>query len=76
MHEEIGGEGAERDEVGVREIDLYEHAVNQRQAQRHQNIETSENDAVDRLLEDDRCCHRRGQFHFRLVHDMSGLVSM
>ena len=32
MHEEIGGEGTERDEVGVREIDLHEHAVNQRQA--------------------------------------------
>ena len=32
MHEKIGGEGPERDKVGVREIDLHEHAVDQRQA--------------------------------------------
>ena len=51
MHEEIGGEGAERDEIRVREIDLDQHAVDQREAQRHQHIEASENDAVDRLLE-------------------------
>src|SRR5262249_34166597 len=59
MHEKVGGEGAERDKIGVREIDLHEHAVDQRQAERHQNVETSEYDAVDRLLQDDRCCHRR-----------------
>src|SRR6185369_11281399 len=57
MHEKIGGEGPERYEIGVREIDLHEHAVDQRQAQRHQDVQTSENNAVDRLLQDDRCCH-------------------
>jgi hypothetical protein len=32
MHEKVGGEGTERDKIGVREIDLHEHAVDQRQA--------------------------------------------
>jgi hypothetical protein len=32
VHEKIGGEGTERDKIGMRKVDLHEHAVDQRQA--------------------------------------------
>ena len=50
-------ERAERDEISVREVDLDQHAVNQREAQSNQHIQASEYDAVDRLLRDDRRSH-------------------
>ena len=57
VHEEIGGERAERDEIRMREVDLDQHAVDQREAESHQHIQATENDAVDRLLRDDRRRH-------------------
>src|SRR5206468_9321769 len=57
LDEEISGERAERHEVRMREVDLDQHAVDQREAQSNQHIQASEYDAVDRLLRDDRRGH-------------------
>src|SRR5262249_33927041 len=54
MHEEIGGERAERHDIGMGEIDLDQDAVNKRQPQRHQDVKAAEDQTVDALLQDDR----------------------
>ena len=65
MREEIGGERAQRHDVGVRKVDLDQHAVNEGEPQRDKHVEAPHDDAVDPLLEDDgqhagRISSRRG----------------
>src|SRR3984893_11017035 len=54
MGEEIGRERAERDDVGVGEIDLHQHAVDQGQPECDQHVEAAEHEPVDALLQGDR----------------------
>ena len=69
MGEEIRRECAERDEIRMGKIDLDEHAVDERQPQRHQDVEAAEDEAVDPLLQPQR--QEVGQ---RLFQDPSGWV--
>ena len=46
----IDGIAAQHDESAMREIDDVEHAPDQRHAERHQAIETAQQDAVDEDL--------------------------
>ena len=63
LGDEIGGEGTERDDVGVGEVDLNENAINQSEAKRDQNIEAAHNNPINPLLQDD-------------VHHFAGLVPL
>ena len=73
--EEIGREGPDGDDVGMREIDLDQHAVDEREPQCHEHVEAAEDDAVDALLQRDRQ-HAWDQFQPSDFHERSGSVSM
>src|SRR6516164_1618424 len=51
--DEICGESAERDDVGVSEVDLNQNAINQSEAQGDQNIEAANNNPINPLLQND-----------------------
>src|SRR6516225_17654 len=53
LGDKIGGESAERDDIGVSEVDLNQNAINQSEPQRDQDIKTADNNPVNPLLEDD-----------------------
>jgi hypothetical protein len=55
------GEGADRVDLAVREVDDVEHAEDQRESDRHQRIDETDRQAVDDLLQQDSGIHRRGQ---------------
>ena len=47
-------EGADRDEVGVGEIDLVQHPVDEGEPQGHHDVQAAQVHAIQRLLNDER----------------------
>ena len=66
--EEIGCECADRDHVRVGEVDLHQNAVDQREAQCDEDVEASEDDTVDCLLQRRRSAST-AQFQASAFHD-------
>ena len=65
-----------RHDVGMGEIDLHQHAVDERQSQRDQDVEVAQDDAVDRLLQNDRHRDRSVSSISAPSTERSGRVSM
>src|SRR6516225_3347248 len=53
LGDEIGGESAQRDDVGVGEVDLNQNAIDEREAEGDQNIEAAHDNPINPLLQDD-----------------------